>query len=79
HGSPYHLHRTFKRITMITPITYLENVRISYAKMQLTSTNQSIETIGKMAGFPIPSHFSTTFKRHTGLSPNQFRKTIIKN
>lgn len=79
HGSPYHLHRTFKRITMITPITYLENVRISYAKMQLTSTNQSIETIGKMAGFPNPSHFSTTFKRHTGLSPNQFRKTIIKN
>ncbi|HEM2326506.1 TPA: AraC family transcriptional regulator, partial [Listeria monocytogenes] len=39
----------------------------------------SIETIGKMAGFPNPSHFSTTFKRHTGLSPNQFRKTIIKN
>ncbi|WP_141009832.1 helix-turn-helix domain-containing protein, partial [Listeria monocytogenes] len=33
----------------------------------------------KMAGFPNPSHFSTTFKRHTGLSPNQFRKTIIKN
>ncbi|EAD7746609.1 bifunctional transcriptional activator/DNA repair enzyme AdaA [Listeria monocytogenes] len=78
HGSPYHLHRTFKRITMITPITYLENVRINYAKMQLTTTNQSIETIGKMAGFPNPSHFSTTFKRHTGLSPNQFRKTIIK-
>lgn len=78
HGSPYHLHRTFKRITMITPITYLENVRINYAKMQLTTANQSIETIGKMAGFPNPSHFSTTFKRHTGLSPNQFRKTIIK-
>lgn len=74
HGSPYHLHRTFKRITKITPITYLDNIRIDYAKKQLLNTLESIEVIGKKAGFPNPSHFSTTFKRHTGLSPNRFRK-----
>ncbi|CAC97572.1 TPA: bifunctional transcriptional activator/DNA repair enzyme AdaA [Listeria innocua] len=74
HGSPYHLHRTFKRITDITPITYLDNIRIDYAKNQLQNTTLSIELIGKMSGFPNSSHFSTTFKRHTALSPNQFRK-----
>ncbi len=74
HGSPYHLHRTFKRITQITPITYLENIRIAYAKKQLSNSTRSIEEIGKLSGYPNPSHFSTTFKRHTGLSPNHFRK-----
>ncbi|MBC2249814.1 methylphosphotriester-DNA--protein-cysteine methyltransferase family protein [Listeria sp. FSL L7-0123] len=73
HGSPYHLHRTFKRIKTITPIAYLENVRIDFVKQQLLHSDQSIETIGKLSGFPNPSHFSTTFKRHTGLSPKQFR------
>lgn len=74
HGSPYHLHRTFKRITQITPITFLENVRITYAKKLLQNSALSIEEIGKQSGFPNPSHFSTTFKRQTGLSPNHFRK-----
>ncbi|MBC1489081.1 methylphosphotriester-DNA--protein-cysteine methyltransferase family protein [Listeria sp. FSL L7-1485] len=75
HGSPYHLHRTFKRITQVTPITYLENIRIAYAKKLLAHSIQSIEQIGKLSGFPNPAHFSTTFKRHTGLSPSHFRKT----
>ena len=33
HGSPYHLHRTFKKIIGITPVEYIHQLRINMAKI----------------------------------------------
>ena len=35
HGSPYHLHRTFKKMKGITPVEYIQQVRLNAAKKYL--------------------------------------------
>ncbi len=45
HGSPYHLQRTFKRVTGQTPVEFVQQKRIEYAKDKLIRTNLSISDI----------------------------------
>lgn len=63
----------FKTNTGYSPAQYLLNVRIDLAKERLVSSN-SITSIALDCGFYSSQHFSTTFKRRTGLSPGDFRK-----
>ncbi|WP_459499965.1 bifunctional transcriptional activator/DNA repair enzyme AdaA [Bacillus sp. C1] len=73
HGSPYHLQRTFKRIKGITPLAYIQQIRISKAIQYLTHTNQTITEIGFAVGIPNTAHFATLFKKKTGYTPTEFR------
>ncbi|XID95838.1 bifunctional transcriptional activator/DNA repair enzyme AdaA [Paenibacillaceae bacterium WGS1546] len=74
--SPYHLHRTFKRMTGSTPAEYVQRVRIGRAKEWLANTDASIADIGLNVGIPNPSHFATLFKKLTGATPASYRKSI---
>ncbi|WP_284141391.1 MULTISPECIES: bifunctional transcriptional activator/DNA repair enzyme AdaA [unclassified Virgibacillus] len=78
HGSPYHLQKTFKRIMHISPIAYLQRVRIAHAKQELVETEKSIANIGVNVGIPNTSYFITLFKRQTGTTPKQFRLSFQK-
>lgn len=73
HGSPYHLHRTFKKIMKITPVDYIQQRRIDQACEELTHTNQSVTTIGFNVGIPNTSYFVTLFKKKTGMTPARYR------
>ena len=47
---------------------------ITEAKRQLKSGNNTIAEIAYSLGFEYPTYFGRFFKKHTGVTPSQFRK-----
>lgn len=78
HGSPYHLHRTFKKVEGITPVEYIQQTRVNAAKDYLSHTNKAIADIGRSVGMPNTSYFITLFKKKTGHTPVQYRQLYQK-
>ncbi len=74
HLSERHVSRIFHRATGATIKDFVQQLRIEAASRQLIDTRQPIQAIGEAAGFPDVQHFTTTFRRHTGLTPALFRK-----
>lgn len=74
HGTPYHLHRTFKKVTGATPVAYIQQVRIKQAQELLASTEQSVGKIGEAVGLSNTSYFITLFKKKTGCTPEAYRR-----
>ncbi|AOZ94402.1 bifunctional transcriptional activator/DNA repair enzyme AdaA [Paenibacillus crassostreae] len=74
HGSPYHMHRTFKKIKGITPVEYIQQVRVNTAKKYLIQTNKALAEISICVGIPNTPYFITLFKKKTGHTPAQYRR-----
>ncbi len=74
HSSPYHLHRTFKRINKITPVEYVQQRRMNKAKEHLVASDKPIADIGLSVGMPNTSYFITLFKKITGYTPASYRR-----
>lgn len=71
--SPCYLMRKFKEYQKTTLHQYVQAVRLRNAKEQLTTTSGSIEEISDNCGFCNASHFIMTFRKHTNMTPMQFR------
>lgn len=69
-----YLGKMFKHQTRTTFNDYVTLVRIEHAKRLLTSTNEIVSEVGAKVGIPGAAYFSTLFKRHTGMSPSQYRE-----
>lgn len=54
---------------------YITKQRIETAKQLLAQTNTRISDIGEACGFRSGSYFIVVFKKHTGMSPGEFRNT----
>ncbi|WII40146.1 bifunctional transcriptional activator/DNA repair enzyme AdaA [Paenibacillus thiaminolyticus] len=74
HGSPYHLHRIFKKIMGVTPVEYVQRRRIGQAKELLRSTKLAIAEVGQSVGLANPPYFITLFKQTAGCTPAEYRK-----
>lgn len=72
--SKYHLCRIFKNTMGITIIDYLNNIKIKTACEYLTTSEIKIQDISQLCGFSSPTYFNNVFKKHTLLSPNEYRK-----
>lgn len=70
-----HLTASFRQEMGITPITYLNRYRISRARLMLEESNRSITDVALSVGFSDLGHFSRTFHREVGVSPNTYRRT----
>ncbi|MGG6312159.1 AraC family transcriptional regulator [Paenibacillus macerans] len=74
HINKYYLSHLFKKTYGVSPVKYLNQVRMDTAKFLLESTNYSVLEISEIIGFKSQSYFSQTFKREIGLAPLDYRK-----
>lgn len=65
---------SFKKYMGEPPHTYLKKLRISYAKLLLEFSEETIAQIAEQCGFQKANTFSTTFKKATGMSPMEYKK-----
>ncbi|MBR5170729.1 MAG: helix-turn-helix domain-containing protein [Muribaculaceae bacterium] len=61
-------------ITGMTPVAFVLQVRLNYARHMITNENVSLTAIASRCGFQNLSHFSKAFKQQFGISPLQYRK-----
>ncbi len=71
--SPSHFINQFKRLTGLPPHHFLLKCRLDQAKIRLRDTRLSITRIAQDLGFCTSQHFSTHFKRATGMRPLAWR------
>lgn len=76
--SPGYLSPLFKQIFGIPFQDYLTTMRLERSKILLLSTGRKIYEIAGDVGFDDPNYFSTSFKKHFGMSPNQFREEATR-
>ena len=72
--SPYHFARAFKRSFGVPPHRYHTGRRIERAKVLLAE--RSVTDVAMAVGFAGTSSFSAAFRRATGASPREFRRTV---
>jgi AraC family transcriptional regulator len=75
---PVHLATTFRQHFACTIGNYQRRLRVDYAREELASTHLSLSEIAFAAGFGDQAHFSRVFKQITGLTPTEYRKTLLK-
>jgi len=75
--SPQYLSGLFKKEMNMTISDYIAKIRMERAKELLKDTGLSIGEIAEKTGYKDIRHFSTMFKRLTGLTPSEFRRIGI--
>ena len=63
--------RTFKRDTGLTPGSFLNLVRVEFAKSRLRAGDK-LADVGYQSGFADQSHFHKTFVSYTAATPRQY-------
>ena len=71
---PVHLSRVFRRNYRCTIGEYVRRLQVEFSSRLLSTSETPLDEIAMAAGFSDQSHFSRTFKSHTGVTPRQYRK-----
>ena len=66
--------QNFRKITKLTPMQYIVSLRITSAKNLIDNTDYNITQISETVGYDNSMYFSRIFKKHTGMSPTEYRK-----
>jgi len=72
------LNRRFKQATGLSPLQYLQEIRLEKAKELLKTTNLAIAEVAYNAGYPDSAYFSALFKRVVSRSPGEYRRLVRK-
>jgi AraC-like DNA-binding protein len=68
------LNRNFSKAFGMTPMRYLNKLRLDHAAELLASSNLSISEIARQCGFEDSNYFTRAFRRKFGITPGQWRK-----
>ena len=74
HISEAHLRRLFSSHIRMSPLEYINLVRIRTACEYLKTTDEPVADIAHKCGFSVLSTFNRNFKQIMGVSPNEWRK-----
>ncbi|MGO4494807.1 helix-turn-helix domain-containing protein [Paenibacillus sp. 2RAB27] len=74
HFHPNYFIRFFKTHFGVPPMRYIYDRRMEKAKELLVYSSYSVTEVANMTGFQDGSYFSTSFKKHMGMSPSDFRQ-----
>jgi AraC-like DNA-binding protein len=75
--SPKYLSDLLKQETGKTALELIHLHVISEAKNMLVSGEQNVSEIAYQLGFENPPYFSRLFKKEVGLSPKEFKKSLL--
>jgi AraC family transcriptional regulator len=73
---PAHLAREFRAHFKLSMGSYVRLLRLDWAARELVRSETPLAAVALAAGFADQSHFTRFFKRHTGLTPQAYRRTM---
>lgn len=76
--SPSYLRKRFKTAVGLSPVKYLNSLRMTEAKKLIANkkmTKMSFDTIAEKCGFSDERYFSRVFKAECGMTPGEYFKT----
>ncbi len=72
-----HFARLFKDAEGMSPRDYLEDLRLRRALSLLYSKARTVKEIAISCGIPDVNYFCRLFRRHTGMSPGEYRRSAL--
>lgn len=76
--SEAYFRRIFLKCFGISPVDYINTLRLDRARELLSQTSLKIEDVSNMSGFGNVSWFCRFFVRTNGVTPSEYRKTIVR-
>jgi YesN/AraC family two-component response regulator len=70
---PQRLSIAFKQVAAINFIDYLTRLRLDKSMAMLADSDIKINDIAERVGYQ-PSYYNRLFKKHTGMTPGQYRE-----
>ena len=71
--------KEFTKASGLSPLNYLMCAKMCRAMELLSRPNLTVKEISMMLGFEDPFYFSRLFKRREGVSPENYRKGLLRN
>lgn len=75
--APTYLSFLFQRELHVSYIDFLTRVRIRNAKYLLRESGETVGAVAEMVGIRDQRYFSRMFKKHTGMTPTEYRKSVL--
>lgn len=72
--SEVYFRSVFRSVFGVSPIKYINQLKISRAKELLSSKMYTVASVAEMSGFCDISYFSREFKKAVGVSPSEYKK-----
>ena len=74
----YYFAHAFTKYYGQSPMSYLNQKRITTSQELLVSTDMTVAAIASQCGFSSQSYFSQSFKKSCGQTPAEYRKKHMK-